>query len=99
MNPADFHGKRLAMVAWARKPDGSDDVVVFSGIGHWDGQHLTMLRGPGSSPFPVADEWLGLIRPVEPDLKSALLNAQFFLSVTVRVLPEGEDIADYLKPS
>jgi hypothetical protein len=32
------HGKRLAMIAWGRKDDGSDDVAVFTGVASWDGQ-------------------------------------------------------------
>jgi hypothetical protein len=97
VSPADLHGKRLAMVAWARTPDGRDDVVVFTGVAHWDGRHLTIFREPGPSSFPVADEWLGRIRPVEQDLKTALLGADYFFSVTVAALPEGEDLAGYLK--
>jgi hypothetical protein len=95
VSPADIHGKRLAMVAWARKPDGSDDVAVFTGTAHWDGQHLAMLRGPEQSAFRVSDEWLKQIRPVEPDLKAALFGAHYFFSVTVPALPDGDDLADW----
>ena len=47
VNLTDVHERKLAMVAWAEKPDGTDDVVVFTGTAHWDGGHLTMLRGGG----------------------------------------------------
>jgi|GraSoiStandDraft_16_1057320.scaffolds.fasta_scaffold350543_3 hypothetical protein len=97
MTPAETHGKRVAVVAWAEKPDGSDDFVVFAGIADWDGSHLTLLRQPGKSPFPIPDEWLGRLKLVEPDLKTTLLGADYCLSVAVGNLPDSHEVADFLK--
>jgi hypothetical protein len=46
-DPSTIHGKRLAMIAWGEKTDGTDDVAVFSGIAEWDGIVLTMRRPSG----------------------------------------------------
>jgi hypothetical protein len=48
IDPADIHGSQIAMIVWAEKPDGADDVVVFTGTAHWNGSHLTMLRKDSS---------------------------------------------------
>jgi hypothetical protein len=96
VNPLDVHGKRIAMVAWGKKPDGTDDAVVFTGIANWDGTRLVMIRQPGP-PFPVADDWLPRLKPVDPDLKETLLGADYSFSVTIGDLPEGADAKEYLK--
>ncbi len=46
------------MLAYGEKPDGSDDVAVFTGTAEWDGKHLLMRRRPDGSTFQLADEWL-----------------------------------------
>jgi len=51
-----INGKRSAMIAWGEKPDGSDDVAVFSGIAQWDGVSLTMRRDPVTASFVVPGE-------------------------------------------
>ncbi len=97
MTPGEAHGRRVAVVAWADRPDGSDDWVVFAGTGDWDGNCLTLLRQPGKSAFRVPDEWLGHLKPVEPDLKGTLLGADYVVSGSVADLPEGHEVADFLK--
>jgi hypothetical protein len=83
------------MLAWSRKPDGTDDVAVFTGIGDWDGQRLVMLRGHGEPPFEVSDDWLDRLEPVDPDLQAELLGAEYYFSVTVGPLPDGADMNEY----
>jgi len=95
VNPADVHGRRLAMVAWGKKPDGTDDVVVFTGTGRWEGGHLTMVREHSS--FQILDEWLSRLKMVDADLKSALLEADYCFDVTIGPLPDGADLMEYLE--
>jgi len=95
VNPADVHGKRLAMVAWGKKPDGTDEAVVFTGTGRWDDGQLTMVRGQSS--FQIHDEWLGRLKIVDADLKSALLEADYYFNVTIGPLPDGADLTQYLE--
>jgi len=95
VDPQSIHGKRLAMLVWGKKPDGSDDVMVYTGIADWDGQHLTMVREPGPS-FSVQDDWLDRIKAVDPEAKETLLDAEYAFSVTVGPLPDGANPDDYL---
>jgi hypothetical protein len=80
IDPPSIHGKRLAMIMWAKKSDGENDAAVFSGIAHWDGVVLTMERDP---PFEVSDEWFSRIRPVPQEMRAILRDADYFFSVSV----------------
>jgi len=82
------------MVAWAKKPDGTDDVVVFTGTGRWDGSHLTLVRDDSS--FQILDEWLDRLKMVDADLKTSLLEADYCFNVTIGPLPDGADLRQYL---
>ena len=88
IDPAVVHGKRLAMIALAKKADGADDVVVFTGLGDWDGSVPTMRREPSESSFAVPAEWLSRIEVVPADVKATLLGADYQFSVTVGNLEE-----------
>jgi hypothetical protein len=90
IDPSNLHGKRLAMIGWAKKSDGKDDAAVFTGIAHWDGAVLTMQRGPETDPFEVSDEWFSRIRPVREDRRDMLLDADYFFSVSVGDLEVDE---------
>ena len=97
MNPADIHGKRIAMVAWGEKPDGTDDVVVFAGTAEWDGARLIVNGGPDSFSFQVQDDWIGRLQPVAPDLKETLLDAEYSFSVTIGPLPDGANLDEFVR--
>ncbi len=93
INPKDTHGKRIAMIAWGEKEDGSDDVTVFTGIADWRDRHLTMVREPKESSFQIPDEWLNRLNPVEEKLKEILLEADYCFSVSIGNLSDGEDLS------
>ncbi len=96
VNPADIHGSRLAMIAWGKNEDGSDDVAVFTGTAQWDGQRLILVRAAGEPSFVVEREWLDRIRPVDPDLRSTLNEADYQFSGTIGPIPPGDDESQYL---
>jgi hypothetical protein len=95
INPSDIHGKRLAMLAWGKRPTGEDDVVVFTGLADWDGALLTMRRVPAETSFVVPAEWLPRIEPVPADLKQTLLGADLRFSVSIGKLDENDDASLY----
>jgi hypothetical protein len=83
VDPIITHGKRLAMIAWGKNEDGSDDVAVFTGVAEWDGTALRMRREPESSSFKIPSEWLSRLQPVRDDMRPTLLDAEYSFSVTV----------------
>jgi len=95
VNPAAVHGRCLAMMVWGKKADGTDDVAVFTGTAEWDGERLVMLRGHGEPPLEVQGEWLDRLKPVDPDLRSEFLGAEYYFSVTIGPLPAGDDVSQY----
>ena len=96
-DPSTIHGRRIAMIAWAKKTDGSDDVAVFTGIAEWRGAALTLVREPPESSFVLDDECLERLKPVPDDLKTMLLDAEYQFSVTVGDLDEAADRETMLK--
>jgi hypothetical protein len=97
INPKDTHGKRIAMIAWGEKSDGSDDVTVFTGIADWRDGHLTMVREPKESSFQIPDEWLDRLKPVEEKLREILLESEFCFSVSIGNLSDGEYLSTLQK--
>jgi hypothetical protein len=97
MNPADLDGRRLGMVVWSEKPDGSDEVVVFTRRADWDGKHLTMVGESGEPSFRLEDDWLDRLTMVDPSLKGVLLEADYCFSVSIGSIPEGTDITRFVK--
>ena len=97
INPSAIHGRRIAMIAWAKTSDGEDDVAVFSGIAEWRGTSITLLREPPESSFVLRDEWLARLKPVPDELKATLLDAEYQFSVRVGDLTEADDRETLLK--
>ena len=95
--PDKLHGKRLAMVAWAKKEGGEDDVRVFAGTADWNGETLTVRREPIDSSFEVQAEWLERIKGVTPDLKKTLLGADYSFSVNVGDISEAANPSELQK--
>jgi hypothetical protein len=91
INPTLIHGKRLAMIAWAKKDDGGDDVTVFTGIASWDGKTMTMRREPIESSLEIEMDWLERIQEVRPDLRDTLLGAEYSFSVSVGDISEADN--------
>ena len=97
IDPSQVHGKRMAMIIWGKHADGSDDVVVFAVVAHWDGASLTLRRDQDSPSFPVHDEWLSRIKPVSADLKEPLLHAEYCFSLSIGSLNENESLQGLIK--
>ena len=97
IDPSTTNGKRIAMIAWAKKGDGEDDVAVFSGIADWDGRKLILRRQPDSASFMIPDEWLSRLKPVDDELRMMLFDAEYCFSVSVGVLDTEEDSVVFRK--
>ena len=76
------------MLAWGKKENGEDDVVVFTGLADWDGRRLKMLR-EGEAIFEVPREWWERIRVVDEDLRAIVSGAVYCISVTVGEVEDG----------
>lgn len=79
------------MVAWAKKPDGSDDVAVFTGIAERRGGSVVMVREPPGRSFVLRDEWLGRLSAVPDELRDVLCGADYQFWVTVSPVEDADD--------
>ena len=76
--------------------DGEDNWAVFPGTARVENGALYLDRGVKSR-FEVRPEWIERIRAVDPDLRSTLQNADYFLALSVGTPPEGEGGSDFLE--
>ncbi len=97
IDPANLHGKRIAMIAWAEKADGSDDVSVFAGTGNWDGKEFVLVREPSTSSLVLEPEWLERMKLVPDNLKDTLLGAEYQFSVSVGNIKDADNPEDLIK--
>ncbi len=91
IEPSALHGKRVALLAWNKRADGSDRAGVWAGTAVWDGAQLSLECEPGDSFFPVREDWLERMKVAPSDLKGILLDADYYFSVTVSDISEAVD--------
>jgi hypothetical protein len=88
-----LEGKRIALVL----TDERDESAAFTGVAHWDGDRLLMVRNSPDAPFHIREEWHQRIRATPENSKNALLGAEFFLRLNVSDQPAGADQAEFQK--
>ena len=86
-----LHGRRIAMVAWAKKPDGTDDVAVFTGIAERRLTSVVVVREPPERSFLLRNEWLERVIAVPEELRDVLCGADYQFSVAVGDIDDAED--------
>jgi hypothetical protein len=91
VNIEDIHEKLLAMVGWRERDDGSDDVAVFFGTAKWADGKLTLICDSPQSSFEIPDELLKRIKPVPPEMREVLSDADYYFNVTCGDLSDDED--------
>ena len=76
---------------------GDDDAwSVIGGIVNQEGEILVLDRGADEQPFLIQPDWLARIKPVPADLSDILIGADFFLLLSVGILPDDADPNDYI---
>jgi hypothetical protein len=93
MDIAAINGKRFAI--WLT--DDSDESALFAGEARWDGTTLKLDRG-SKPPFVVHAEWYDRIKAVNSDeVRSSLLDSDYYLRLWIGKLPDAADEAEYEK--
>jgi len=93
MNPSDLEGKRIALVLTNERGES----VAFTGIAHWEGEQLYMLRNKPDPPVPILEEWYRRIRATPGNSKDALLGAEYFVMLRVGDIATGTDESEFQK--
>lgn len=90
------NGKWFAVLMIAETPGGEDEWAFFEGIATWDGKQLLIDRGPGHGRFPVPEDTLGRIKPVDEKFRQVFEHAEYFVGLHVGPLPEDADLSQYV---
>jgi hypothetical protein len=96
VNPAELHGRSLALIVWGKTEFGEDDVVVWQGELSWDGSALWFLyEGVGTDDavnLQIRPAWYTRIRrALEREIRRIVLDAEFFLLLTIENLAAGAE--------
>ena len=89
-------GRPFTLLLMGTTPEGEDDWAVFSGVARPQDGTLHIDRGTEPS-FEIKLEWIDRIRPVDRELRSMLLDADYFLSLTIGRLSVDDDGNDLLQ--
>ncbi len=86
MNLADLEYKRITMIVW--NTEQNDDVQVFAGtLRTIDGGYAFVNDEKGWT-IALDAEQLSRLRPIEDEMKSILLNADYAFSMLMNDLPQ-----------
>lgn len=91
MNPKELNGKSLTLIL-AGEDEGWS---VLRGTVRQDGEVLILDHSAGQA-FHIQPEWFDRIKATPAGLSNILMNADFFLPLSVGPLPEDADPSDYI---
>ena len=88
-------GKILALILRGER-GGEEEASCHTGTLRTSAGSYEFYRGDDSPSFELEPDWLKRIEPVPDDLKETLLNADYFLLLTVGVIPEDMDVSELI---
>jgi hypothetical protein len=82
-----IHDKKFAVIFV--EDDGTEDGrwTILTGLAKWQDGHLFVHRGMDVPEFPIPDETLDRVKPVLPEVREVLGNADFCTMLRVGPLP------------
>ncbi len=89
-------GKRLAIIAIGEDDTGKSEAAVFTGIARLNEGHLFLDR-EDEVKFQLPDDTIERIKRTPSDISKIVLGAEFFVTMSIGPIPEGEDPNDYIK--
>jgi hypothetical protein len=94
---AHLHDKKLAVILVG--DDGTEDGewIVLAGVAKWRGGQLFMHRGMNAPEFLIPEETVERIKPVAPDVRDVLEDADYSVVLTVGPIPEDVDPATLIQ--
>jgi hypothetical protein len=87
------HDKKFAVIFV--EDDGTEDGkwTILPGIAKWRDGHLSVFRIMDVPEFPIPDDTLDRVKPVLPEAREVLEQADYCTMLFVGPLPEGADHA------
>lgn len=87
-------GKPLALLLIGEDENGEEDWAVFRGTARWEGTDLHFVRD--GVDFAVPDGAVSRIRPVDPGIRDVMLDAEYYIPLSVGPLPAEAVTADFI---
>jgi hypothetical protein len=88
-----LHDEKFAVIMVEDNGSEDGDWVVLWGIAKWRDGHVFVHRGMDTPEFPVPDNALDRIKPVNADVRDILEGAEYFVSLSVGPIPNTVDPA------
>lgn len=92
---ANIIGSSFCVLLMREAAEGEDDWAIFSGTLKQNSTGLFLDRGT-KAPFEIRAEWIDHIKPVDSEVKDILLDAEYYLPLSVGSIPEGESTESYI---
>lgn len=92
---AHLHDKKFAVILI--EDDGSEDGawIVLTGVAKWREGHLFVHRGKDAPEFPIPDDTLDRVKPVHPEARDVLEEADYYTVLSVGPIPEDADPSEF----
>jgi hypothetical protein len=91
---AHVHDKKFAVI-FVEGDDTTDEKwTILVGTAKWRDGHLFVHRGLDTPEFPIPADTLDRVKPVLPEAREALDDAEFCTMLFVGPLPEDSDPAE-----
>jgi hypothetical protein len=97
MNLEKLTGKKFALVAMGEDESGKKEGVVFTGIARWIKGHLYFDHSSKHKPFQLPDDVLHRVKPTPKEFKDILLDAEFYIIMSIGSLPDDADPSEYVQ--
>src|SRR4051794_12458922 len=88
-------GQKFAAIMIEDKGAAEAEWVVLSGIAKWRDGQLFVHRGMDVPEFPIPDTAWERIKPVSPDVKHILNDADYSVTLSVGPIPSDDDPVAY----
>lgn len=92
---AHIHDKKFAVIFV--EDDGTEDGAwtVLTGVAKWREGHLFVHRGMDVPEFPIPDDTLDRVKPVQPEVRDVLEEADYCTMLSVGPIPEDADPSEF----
>ena len=97
MNFAELTGKKLAIVIMGEDENGKKEGAVFTGLARWANGHMYLDRGRNQKSFQIPDETIERIKPVTPEIADIVLNADYYMKMSIAPLPSEANPKEYIQ--
>jgi hypothetical protein len=90
-----IHDKKFAVIFI--EDDGTEDGkwTILVGVAKWRDGHLSIYRGLDAPEFPIPDDTLDRVKPVLPEVRETLEQADYCTMLTVGPLAEDADPSEF----